>query len=67
MIYDLLIVPSSFFMTARLEMVALIISRINLMIYLIDIKKEDKICDKVGQKIKFTCNLIGCEAQEEAE
>ena len=54
-------------MTAPLEMVALTTSRIYLMIYLIDITNIDKICDYVGQKFKFMCNLIGCEAQEEAE
>ena len=24
----------------------------------------DKLCDEVGQKFKFLCKLIGCEAQE---
>ena len=37
------------------------------MIYLIDITHNDKICDQVGQKFKFLCKLIGCEAQEGAE
>ena len=37
------------------------------MIYLIDITNIDKICNLNGQKLKFLCNLIGCEAQEEAE
>ena len=67
MIYDLLIVFSSPFLTAPLEVVPLTTSRIYLMIYLIDITNIDKICDKVGQKFKFLCKLIGCEAQEGAE
>ena len=62
MIYDLLIV---FF--PPLETVALTTSRIYLMTYLIDITSFDKICDEVGQKLKFLCKLIGCEAQEGAE
>ena len=33
----------------------------------IDITHIDKICDYVGQKFKFLCKLIGCEAQEGAE
>ena len=37
------------------------------MIYFIDITNIDKICDQVGQKFKFLCKLIGCEAQEGAE
>ena len=45
MIYDLLIVFSSFFMIAPLEMVALTTSWIYLMIYLVDITLIDKICD----------------------
>ena len=45
MIYDLLIVFSSFFMTMTLEMVAFSTSRIYLIIYLIDITGIDKICD----------------------
>ena len=61
MIYDLLIVFSSFFMTRPWEMVALTTSRIYLNIYSIDITNIDKICDYVGQK------LSGCEAQEGAE
>ena len=44
MIYDLLIVLSSIFMTAPSEMVAFITSQIYLMIYLIDITNIDKIC-----------------------
>ena len=36
------------------------------MIYLIYITKIDRICDSVGQKLKFVCKL-GCEEQEEAE
>ena len=42
-------------------------SQIYLMIYLIDITKIDKICDSVGEKFKFLCRLIGCEAQEGVE
>ena len=45
MIYDLLIVFSSFLMTASLKLVALTTSRIYLMIYLIDFENNDKICD----------------------
>ena len=45
MIYDLLIVFSSFYMTAPLEMVALTTSQILLLVYLIDITYIDKICD----------------------
>ena len=45
MIYDLLIVFSSFFMSAPLEMVALTTSRIYLMIYFIYVTNIDKICD----------------------
>ena len=45
MIYDLLIVFSSFFMTAPLELVALTTSHIYLMTYLIDITNIDKIFD----------------------
>ena len=41
MIYDLLIVFSSFLMTATLEIVTLATSRIYLMIYLIDITNID--------------------------
>ena len=67
MIYDLLIVFSSIFMTAPFEMVALTTSRIYLMMYLIDITDVDKICDSVGQKLKFLCKLIGCKQQEGAE
>ena len=33
---------------------------------LMDITNIDKIYDKVGQKFRYLCNLIGCEAQEEA-
>ena len=44
MIFNLLIVFSSFFMTAPLE-IELTTSRIYLMIYLIDITNIDKICD----------------------
>ena len=51
-------------MTAPLEMVALTTSWIYLMIYLIDIKNIDKICDLVGQNFKFLFKLIDCEAQE---
>ena len=29
--------------------------------------KYSQICDLVGQKFKFLCNLIGCEAQEGAD
>ena len=67
MIYDLLLVFSSFIMTAPLDMVALTTSRIDLMIYLIDITNIDKICDEVGKKNKFLPELIGCEAQERTE
>ena len=67
MIHDLLIVFSSFFMTAPLEMVALTTSRIYLMIYLIDITNIEKNCDLVGQKFKFLCKLTGIETQEGAE
>ena len=42
MIYELLIVFSTFFMTAPLEMVALITSQIYLMIYFIDITNTVK-------------------------
>ena len=59
MIYDLLKVSLSFFMTVPLEMVALTTSRIYLMICLIDITNIDNICDKVGQKFKSLCTLIG--------
>ena len=45
MIYDLLTVVSSSFTAAPLEIAALTTSRINLMIYLIDITNIDKICD----------------------
>ena len=45
LIYGLLIVFSSPFLTSPLEMVALTTSRIYLMIYLIDITNIDKICD----------------------
>ena len=45
MIYDLLIVFSTFFMTVALEIVALTTSRIYLMIHLINITDIDKICD----------------------
>ena len=45
MIYDLLIVFSSFYITAPLQMVALTTSWIYLMIYLINITNIDKICD----------------------
>ena len=45
MIYDLLIVFSSFFMTAPLKMVALTTLRIHLMIYLTEVTNIDKICD----------------------
>ena len=34
------------------------------MIYLFDITNIDKMCDNVGQKLKFLWKLIGCEAQE---
>ena len=51
---------SSFFMTAPLEMVAFTTSGIYLMIYLIDIANIDKICDLVGQKLRFLCKLVGC-------
>ena len=44
-IYDLLIVFSSFFMSVPLEMEALITSQIYLIIYLIDITNINKICD----------------------
>ena len=54
-------------MTATFEMVALTTSWIYLMIYLIDITNIDIICDQVGQKFKFLCKLIGCEAQAGAE
>ena len=54
-------------MTAPLDMVALTTSRIDLMIYLIDITNIDKICDEVGKKNKFLPELIGCEAQERTE
>ena len=37
------------------------------MIYLTDITSIDKLCDYVGQKTKYQCKLIGCEAQEGAE
>ena len=37
------------------------------MIYVIDITNIDNMCDYFGQKIKFLCKLIGCEAQEGAE
>ena len=47
-----------------MEMVTLTISRIYLMIYLIDIANIDKICDEVGKQFEFLYNLIGCEAQE---
>ena len=67
MIYDLLINFSSLFLNAPLEMIVLTTSWIYVMIYLIDITNIEKICDKVGQKIKFLCKLIGCEAQEGAE
>ena len=67
MIYNQLIIFSSFFLTAPLKMVALTTTRYLLMIYLIDISNIDKICDKVGQKFKFLCKMIGCEAQEGAE
>ena len=67
MIYDLLIIFSSFFMTAPLEMVALTTSRNYLKIYLIDITKIYKIYDEFDQNLKFLCNLIVCEAQEGAE
>ena len=56
-----------FLLPFPLEMVTLTTSRINLMIYLIDATNIDKICDLVGQKFKFLCKLIGCEAQEGAE
>ena len=45
MIYDLLIVFSSFFMTVPLEIVALTTSWIYLIIYLIDSTNIDKLCD----------------------
>ena len=45
MIYDLLTIFSSFFMTLTLELVALTTLRIYLMINLIDITNIDKICD----------------------
>ena len=32
-----------------------------------DITNIDKVCDKVGQNIKFLCKLIGCETQEGVE
>ena len=67
MIYDLLIVFSSHFLTAPLEMVSLTTSWIYLMIYLIYITNIDKICDLVGKTFKFLCKLICCEAQEGAE
>ena len=67
MIYDLLIVFSSFLMTAPLELVTLTTSQIYLMIYIIDITNIDKICDLVGHKFKYLCKLIGCKAQGEGE
>ena len=54
-------------MTAPFQMVALTSSRIYLLIYLIDITNIDKLFDYVGQKFKFLCKLIGCEAREGAE
>ena len=48
MIYDLLIVSSSFFMTVPLEMVALTTSQIYITIHLINITNSGKICDLVG-------------------
>ena len=55
-------------MSARLEMVAMTTAQIYLIIYLINTKNNiDKKCDKVGQKIKFPCKMIGCEIQEGAE
>ena len=56
MVYDLLIVFSSVFMTAPLELVALITSRIYLMIYLIDITNIDKVCDKLAKNFNFCAN-----------
>ena len=67
MIYDLLIVFSSPFLSDPLEMITLTFSEINLMIYLIDITNIDKICDEVGQKFKFLRKLVCLEAQEGAE
>ena len=69
MMYDLLIVFSSPFLTAALEIFILTTSQIYTMIYLIhvDITNNDKICHKIGQKFKFMCNLIGFEAQEGEE
>ena len=67
MMYDLLIVFSSPFLTATLEIFALTTSQIYTMIYLIDITNIDKMCRQVGQKFKFMCNLIGFEAQEGEE
>ena len=37
------------------------------MIYLIDITNINTMCDLAGQKFKFLCKLIGCEAQKGAE
>ena len=64
-IYDLW--PTYSFLLAPLKMFALASARIYLMIYLIDNKHLDKICDKVGQKFEFLFKLIGCEAYEGAE
>ena len=66
MIYDLLIVFPSFFVTVPLEMVPLTTSRIYLMIYLIYIFQIlTKYVINLAKKI--LCKLIGCEAQEGAE
>ena len=46
-------------------MIALTASRIHFIH--VDITHNDKICDLAGKKTEFLCNLIGCEAQEEAD
>ena len=45
----------------------IITSRIFLTIHLIATTNIDKLYDSVGQKFKFLCKLIGCEAQEGVE
>ena len=40
---------------------------LNDLFIIIDITNPDKICDYVGQKLKFLCNVIRYEAQEGME
>ena len=63
MIYDLLIVFSS----PPMENSHIDHHGFTSWFYLIYITHIDKICDQVGQKIKFLCKPIGFEAQEGAE